>query len=168
MWSKKATEAAFVLLLSLFSLNRAGAAHMPTGSPSVTSAPAGDDLVFIHHSVGSNWLYAGLETALLVKPYIDERNDISYGTTIAPDPGRPASLGAVPGDQTNMNPGFSGSTTTSAVLRRKAVLSHNQLSCSELLPNNVWSDESGSDPFSAEQTLANYKAVYRHPTGEYT
>lgn len=173
MWSKKATVAAFVLLLSLFSLNRAGAAHMPTGSPSVTSAPAGDDLVFIHHSVGSNWLYAGLETALLAKPYIDERNDISYGTTIAPDPGRPASLGAVPGDQTNMNHWiFWFNDYLGSIKAQGSATGHNRIvmfkSCYPI--SNVWGDESGSgDPFSAEQTLANYKAVYRHPTGgEYT
>jgi hypothetical protein len=50
-----------------------------------------DDLVFIHHSCGSNWLSAGLHDALLAKDYIDERNDITYGTTMSPDPGDPFS-----------------------------------------------------------------------------
>src|SRR5690606_36650673 len=144
--------------LSLFSLNRAGAAHMPTGSPSVTSAPAGDDLVFIHHSVGSNWLYAGLETALLAKPYIDERNDISYGTTIAPDPGRPASLGAVPVDQTNMNHWiFWFNDYLGSIKAQGSATGHNRIvmfkSCYPI--SNVWGDESGSgDPFSAERIAA--------------
>jgi len=41
------------------------------------AATAGDDLVFIHHSCGSNWLNNSLHDALLAKSYIDERNATS-------------------------------------------------------------------------------------------
>ena len=62
-----------------------------------------DDVLFIHHSVGQNWLADGLRGALLAKDYIDEVNESYYGTVIAPAPGRPASLGDVAGNQTDMN-----------------------------------------------------------------
>ena len=52
-----------------------------------------DDLLFIHHSCGGAWLYdGGLRDALLAKGYIDEVNEITYGDTVSPDPGRPDSL----------------------------------------------------------------------------
>ena len=69
--------------------------------PAAAQTP--DDLVFVHHYCGANWLSNSLNTALLAKDYIDERNDIYYGTTMSPDPGRPISLGGAPGDNTNMN-----------------------------------------------------------------
>ena len=62
-----------------------------------------DDLVFIHHSCGENWLSNSLHSALVAKDYIDERNDIYYGTTMSSDAGRPASLGGTPGDNTDMD-----------------------------------------------------------------
>ena len=49
-----------------------------------------DDLIFIHHSCGQNWLNNSLHAALLAKDYIDERNDITYGTALNPDAGRTA------------------------------------------------------------------------------
>ena len=70
------------------------------------TGPAGlagtDDLVFVHHSCGANWLSNSLHNALLAKDYIDERNDVYYGTDLPPDAGRPDSLGSVPGDHTDM------------------------------------------------------------------
>lgn len=62
-----------------------------------------DDVLFIHHSVGQNWLADGLREALLAKDYIDEVNESYYGTVVAPAPGRPASLGDVAGNNTDMN-----------------------------------------------------------------
>ncbi|MFH0794012.1 MAG: hypothetical protein V2A74_08270, partial [bacterium] len=61
-----------------------------------------DDLMFIHHSVGQDWLDSGLRSALDAKSYIDEVNEITYGTVVSPNSGRPSSLGAVPGDSTDM------------------------------------------------------------------
>lgn len=62
-----------------------------------------DGLMFIHHSVGANWLGNSLEETLAAKDYIGARNDIFYGTDVVPDAGRPDSLGPVPGDLTDMN-----------------------------------------------------------------
>jgi hypothetical protein len=134
-------------------------------------APAKEinDMVFIHHSSGENWLNSGLHDALLAKDYIDERNDITYGTVLPSDPGRPASLGDVPGDNTNMNhwilwfndyleqvKRFGSADGTNRIVMFK--------SCFPI--SDVWDDgtEPG-DPFGEDQTLANYKAVYRHPDG---
>ena len=43
-----------------------------------SAAQTTDDLVFMHHSCGSNWLSNSLDAALVAKSYIDERNDIGY------------------------------------------------------------------------------------------
>ncbi len=135
----------------------------------VHPAATTDDLVFIHHSCGSNWLSNSLHDALLAKDYIDERNDITYGTTMSPDAGRPSSLGSTPGDQTDMNhwirwfndylDGVAGHGSADGF--NKIIMFK---SCYPI--SNVWGDgtEPG-DPFSSDQTLANYKAVYRHPSG---
>jgi len=66
-------------------------------------ATTDDGLVFIHHSVGANWLDNGLKEALLEKEYISEYNNIYYGVGVLPDAGRPNSLGLVTGDYTDMN-----------------------------------------------------------------
>jgi len=128
-----------------------------------------DDLIFIHHSCGQNWLDNSLHVALLAKDYIDERNDIYYGTDISPDSGRPDSLAPTPGNQTDMNhwvPWFND--YFSGIKIHGAADGYNRIimfkSC---YPNsNISSDgaEPG-DPFSSAKTLANYKAVYRHPDG---
>lgn len=128
-----------------------------------------DNIIFIHHSVGNNWLSNSLHNALLAKDYIDERNDLYYGDDILPDLGRPDSLGPQPGDRTNMN---------HWILWVNDYLDHlidhdcedgiNRIimfkSCYPI--SNISSDgtEPG-DPFSGAQTIANYKAVYRHPSG---
>ena len=62
-----------------------------------------DDLIFIHHSCGDNWLKDGLRTALEAKSYIDEVNEITYGDNVTNDAGRPDSLPAAQGDNTNMD-----------------------------------------------------------------
>ncbi|MCC7204857.1 MAG: hypothetical protein IT441_07235, partial [Phycisphaeraceae bacterium] len=67
--------------------------------------PQADDLLFIHHSCGNDWLKRGLHEALLTKPYVNRRNDVCYGVDAQPDNGRPDSLridGKVPGDRTDM------------------------------------------------------------------
>lgn len=128
-----------------------------------------DDLIFIHHSCGSNWLSHSLHNALLAKAYIDERNDITYGTTMSPDAGRPASLGGTPGDHTNMdhwicwfNDYLQGVQAHGCADGVNRIIMFK--SCYPI--SNIAGDgtEPG-DPFSSQQTLANYRAVYRHPDG---
>ncbi len=128
-----------------------------------------DDLIFIHHSCGENWLSDGLEEALLAKDYIDERNDITYGTDIAPDAGRPDSLADTPGDQTNMdhwvrwfNDYLGGIVAEGAADGVNRIVMFK--SCYPISDVAADGTEPG-DPFSSDQTLANYKAVYRHPDG---
>jgi len=130
---------------------------------------AGDDCIFIHHSCGSNWLSNSLNTALVNKSYIDERNDITYGTAMSSDAGRPASLGGTPGNDTNMNhwilwfndyletvKTFACSNGENKIIMFK--------SCYPI--SDIESDGSGiGDPFSSSQTIANYKAVYHHASG---
>ena len=64
---------AFILIFSSFFLIE----------NSKASSLSDDDLIFIHHSCGRNWLNNGLENALLDKDYIDERNDIYYNTVVS-------------------------------------------------------------------------------------
>jgi hypothetical protein len=127
------------------------------------------DLVFIHHSSGQNWLDSGLSDALAAKDYIDERNDITYGTVMPSDPGRSASLGDVPGDNTNMNHWILWfNDYLLQVKLHGSTDSYNRIimfkSCFPI--SDVYSDgtEPG-DPFAEDQTMANYQAVYRHPAG---
>lgn len=131
-----------------------------------------EDVVFIHHSCGYNWLSdgnGGLNSALLAKSYIDERNDIYYGTDISPDAGRPDSLASTPGDNTNMdhwirwfNDYFDGVKYHGCATGFNHIIMFK--SCYPI--SNITSDgtEPGN-PFSSTQTLANYRAVYRHPSG---
>jgi hypothetical protein len=128
-----------------------------------------DDLVFIHHSCGNNWLASSLHSSLLAKDYIDERNDIYYGTDIAPDAGRPDSLASTPGDQTNMNHWVRWfNDYLGGVQSHGCADGVNRIimfkSCYPL--SDVGSDGSlPGDPFSGTQSLANYQAVYRHADG---
>ncbi|MCX7918763.1 MAG: hypothetical protein N3A72_03950 [bacterium] len=131
-----------------------------------------DDLMFIHHSCGENWLNDGLRTALEMKSYIDEVNEITYGTTFLPDTGRPASLGSVPGDNTNMNhwilwfndylqriKSYGCANGSNKIIMFKSCY---PISC-------IYADgtEPGN-PFSEDQELLNYQAVYRHPFGAHS
>lgn len=128
-----------------------------------------NDLIFIHHSCGENWLNNSLDAALRAKSYIDERNDITYGTTLSPDSGRPASLGDIPGDNTNMNHWIlwfndylEGVKTHGCASGTNTIIMFK--SCYPI--SNV--DEVGTEPgspFSDGQSIVNYKAVYRNPNG---
>lgn len=128
-----------------------------------------DDLVFLHHSCGSNWLDAGLNDALLAKDYVDERNDIGYGTTMSPDSGRPSSLGDTPGDNTDMNHWILWFNDYLGGIKTHGCASGvNRIvmfkSCYPA--SHVESDGSEpGDPFSGTPSLANYRAVFRHPSG---
>jgi hypothetical protein len=64
---------------------------------------AQNDLIFIHHSVGKNWLDNSLQQALIQKPYIDHVNDTFYGTYVPHTAGRPDSLGPRAGNLTDSN-----------------------------------------------------------------
>ena len=135
----------------------------------LTPVIAQNDLVFIHHSSGQNWLNDGLHAALVGKSYIDERNDITYGTDMSPDSGRPASLGGTPGDQTDMNHWILWFNDYLGRVRAHGCASgFNQIimfkSCYPISNVDDVGTEPG-DPFSDWQALVNYKALYRHPSG---
>jgi hypothetical protein len=126
-----------------------------------------DDLIFLHHSVGRNWLNHSLHNALLAKDFINERNDIYYGTDLNPDTGRPDSLAPTPGDLTNMNHWILWfNDYLHHVINHDCNTGINRIimfkSCYPI--SNIDSDgtEPG-DPFSSAKTLTNYKSVYRHP-----
>lgn len=129
-----------------------------------------DDLVFIHHSCGANWLGSGLETALLAKDYINERNDIYYGTELNPDSGRPDSLAPTPGDQTDMNHWiFWFNDYFGGVQRYGCASGTNRIIMFKSCYPNSGIESDGSEPgnpFSSTKTIANYKALYRHPGSE--
>lgn len=138
----------------------------PAGSMAQTTT---DDLMFIHHSSGGNWLDDGLRAALEAKSYIDEVNEITYGTDFDPDSGRPDSLGTVPGDSTNMNHwvywfnDYLGRVKTYGcdTGMNKIIMFKSCFPISRIEEDGT---EPGS-PFDAYQTLANYRSVYRHPSG---
>ncbi len=128
-----------------------------------------DDLVFIHHSCGRNWLDDGLHSALLSNAYIDERNDIYYGSELTPDTDRPDSLSPTPGDKTDMNHWiFWFNDYLDGVKTHENTDGFNRIimfkSC---YPNSniVSNGTEPGYPFSSTKTLTNYKAVYRHPNG---
>ncbi len=125
-----------------------------------------DDIVFIHHSCGENWLNGGLRSALLSQDYIDEVNDIYYGEDVAPDAGRPDSLGEIPGDNTNMNHwirwfndyltgigNFECADGRNAIVMFKSCYPISNIDSVGSLPGN---------PFDDWQTLTNYKSVFRN------
>ncbi|HPF98747.1 MAG TPA: Ig-like domain-containing protein [Kiritimatiellia bacterium] len=128
-----------------------------------------NDALFIHHSVGENWLNDGLDAALVAKTYIDERNDITYGTVLSPDAGRPASLGGTPGDLTDMEAWILWFNDYLGRIKSHGCANgfNRIILFKSCYPNSdIGSDgtEPG-DPFSSERTIANHKAVYRHPSG---
>lgn len=138
-------------------------------SAAATDGGGGEDAVFIHHSCGENWLSSGLHEALVAKDYIGKRNDITYGVDVPPDSGRPDTLGPVPGELTDMHHWILWfNDYLGSVLKHGCAGGANRIvifkSC---FPNShVEADEpGGGDPFSDWKTLANYKAVYRHPGG---
>jgi len=178
MWSRRLIAIAFLMLLPVISSAGVSAAPNPVSDaladPDIPGAPVAstDDLIFIHHSVGNSWLNHSLHNALLAKDYIDERNDITYETDVPRDPGRPDSLqfdGKVPGDYTNMEHWlYWFNDYLENVKSFGAASGYNRIimfkSCYPA--SNIVSDgtEPG-DPFDYDRTIANYKAVYRHPSG---
>ena len=137
--------------------------------PVVNADDTDNDLVFIHHSCGQNWLNSGLHSALLAKDYIDERNDIYYNTDVLPDSGRPDSLAPTPGDKTNMNHWILWfNDYLEGVKDHGCADGFNKIimfkSCYPI-SNIVGNGTEPGDPFSSTQTIVNYKAVYRHPNG---
>jgi len=128
-----------------------------------------DDLVFIHHSVGQNWLDNGLDAALLAKGYVDERNDITYGTEVPPDPGRPDSLDPTAGDLTDMCHWIRWFNDYLAQVRAYGCADgvNRIVMFKSCFPNSDIGDDGAEpgDPFSQDRTLANYRAIFRHPNG---
>lgn len=139
------------------------------------AADTRDDLIFIHHSVGMNWLNDGLRTLLDAKPYVDEVNEIYYGDVLPPDSGRPASLGDVPGDNTNMyhwifwfNDFLEGiqkyqcANGRNRILMYKSCFPNSNLRIDGYLPGS---------PFDQDLTITNYQSLYRKyndPSGTYS
>jgi hypothetical protein len=128
-----------------------------------------DDIVFIHHSCGENWLSSGLENGLLSKSYIDEVNDITYGSSFKPDNGRPESLWDTPGDNTDMVhwilwfndymetvKAYGTSDGENRIILFKSCYPNNNVQSTGCLPGN---------PFSYDQTVNNYKAIFTFPSG---
>lgn len=147
-----------------------GPAEEPSAAATSEVQSMGENLVFIHHSCGENWLNSGLHDALLAKDYIGKRNDITYGVDVKADSGRPDSLGPVPGELTDMNHWILWfNDYLGSVLKHGCGSGVNRIvmfkSC---FPNShvEAGDSTEGDPFSDWKTLANYKAVYRHPGGQ--
>lgn len=136
-----------------------------------SSAKAGDednDLLFIHHSCGSNWLSDGLEPALLAKSYIDERNDITYGTDLSPNVARPDSLAGTPGNSTDMNHWILWFNDYADGVRSHGCADgfNNIVMFKSCYPiSNVYADTGAGDPFESYRSVANYQSVYAHPVG---
>ncbi len=128
-----------------------------------------DDFLFIHHSCGSNWLSDGLHDSLLSKPYVHERNDITYGTDLTPDIGRPDSLAPTPGDKTDMNHWlyWFNDYLESIKIHGCADGVNNIIMFKSCYPtSDVVSDgtEPGN-PFSSTKTITNYKSIFRKLDG---
>ncbi|OVE74002.1 hypothetical protein BVX93_00600, partial [bacterium B13(2017)] len=107
------------------------------------------------------------DTTLENKDFIDERNDIFYGTVISPNPGRPSSLGAVPGDNTNMADWlFWFNDYLEAVKTEGCSTGENRIimfkSCYTSAIYGLGSEP--GNPFN-NGSLTNYQAVFRHPSG---
>ncbi len=143
-----------------------GGGDDPTPQPTTTST---DDILFIHHSCGENWLNNSLNTALLVKDYIDEVNESYYGTCFGPDSGRPDSLWGTPGDSTDMhhwilwfNDYLEGAKELGTSDGENRIIMFK--SC---YPNNdvTGMGSAPGDPFSDTKTVENYKAIFTRPAG---
>ena len=128
-----------------------------------------DDLVFMHHSVGQNWLNSGLNTRLLEKEYVDERNDIYYSVPVSNVSGRPNSLGSPAGNYLDMNHwilwfnDYLGTVKTIGASDGENRI----IMFKSCYPNsNVFDNGTGTgNPFSGTRTIANNQAIYRHPSG---
>jgi hypothetical protein len=166
---KKIIKFTFVLILSIVGINESWKAFSFFAQVETSDSATSDDLVFIHHSVGNNWLSHSLHNALLAKNYIDERNDIFYGTDFSPDSGRPDSLSPTPGDQTDMHHWILWfNDYFNRIIHHNCADGINRIvmfkSCypASIIP---WDGTEPGNPFSSTKSIANYKAVYRHPDG---
>jgi len=140
------------------------------GAYGTAAQAAGDDLLFIHHSSGDGLMNeGGMRDALSAKPYVDEVNEINYGDVVAPDPGRPGSLGGVPGDLTDMwnwiwwfNDYFAGIHSFGCDDGVNRIIMFK--SC---FPNSDIMDDGAEpgDPSRDWHLLVDYQALYRHPDG---
>jgi len=147
----------FFLLITVFLLSLCGAIAQT------------NDLIFIHHSCGQNWLDDGLRDALDAKSYIDEVNEITYGDTVTNDVGRPDSLTAPQGDNTNMDSwifwfnDYLNNVKTQGCDDGSNVI----IMFKSCYPISCISEDGTppGDPFDFNQTLLNYQALYRHPSG---
>jgi hypothetical protein len=179
MFSRKLAALVFLVFLLIVSSAGVNAASNPISGelPDLdapgASAATTNDLIFIHHSVGYSWLNHSLHNALLAKDYIDERNDIYYETDVPPDPGRPDSLqfdGKVPGDYTYMEHWLQWfNDYLESVKSFGTENGYNRIimfkSCYPA-SNIVADGTEPGDPFDYDRTIANYKAVFRHPSGQ--
>ena len=139
-----------------------------TGTNPVNSADPGlqTELVFIHHSSGEDWLNRGLEAALEEKSYITDVNDITYYMDVAHDTGRPDSIGGDAGDQTDMQYWILWFNDylehvkvhggSNGIIMFKSCFPNSHVASAGAEPG---------DPFSATRTIANNKAIFRHPDG---
>lgn len=130
---------------------------------------AGDNLLFIHHSVGQNWLDNSLREALQAKPYLDGVNEVTYGDQVSPDAGRPDSLGPIQGDSTDMEhwlPWFNDYIGSLGTWQAGGGV-NGVVMFKSCFPNSDITDDGvpPGDPFSGDNTLANYEAVYRNAAG---
>ena len=132
-------------------------------------APNVGNLVTINHSCGEDWLSAGLAGVIKGKKYITGLKEINYLTGIPPQAGRPDVLEPTPGDATDMSDwiywfnDYLGSVKVYGATTR---VTRVVVFKSGYETTNVASDGTApGDPFSKQMTLANYKAVFRHPQG---
>jgi hypothetical protein len=144
---------------------------------SLAMAQTTDDLVFIHHSCGQNWLgqtNGNLSGALAAKDYIDEVNDIYYGDDLAPDSGRRDSLASVPGDKTDMShwvywfndylggiKSFEAADGVNKIVMFKSCYPASDMGADGAEPGTPFFNSASA----SDKTIANYKAVFRHPSG---
>ncbi len=113
------------------------------------------------------WLSNSLNDALIAKDYIDERNDIYYGTSVAQRPGPSGIAGERARIQHQHEP--LGALVQRLPRRRPdagCASGYNRIvmfkSCYPISDVSDAGTEPG-DPFvDWDQTIANYKAVYRH------
>lgn len=136
----------------------------------VGSALAADpaEMVLIHPECGVSWFDSGLRATLLENSFISNVDQITSGTLLSPDNNRPASLGEVPGNQTNMNHWILWFNDYLAALLRHESTDQNRIilfhSCFKA--SSIERDGTGlGNPFSKDRTLVNYQAIFRHPSG---
>lgn len=136
---------------------------------SIVQAETTDDLVFIHHSCGFNWLNDGLNAALVAKDYIDERNDIYYSVDVTNDEDRPNSISGNAGDSTDMQHWILWfNDYLEHIKAHDAANGENKIIMFKSCYPNSGITEDGSepgDPFLSTRSLVNYKAIFRHQSG---